>query len=192
MESSSRLTPTGISLTPTTFPGESARSAMTSSVNSLGRSVTLNPKEILSRQTNQPTDFAEVGTIFADCMRKGDEASMGALGTVLQKRMSTITSQTTGIRGWFKSLSESGKQSIQTLTLEKQSLEVFIGVIKEAQKQIKASKAPRELRLDSSSSIIYNPETKRYVYIAPAPPIENLVISGGGAKGDNEKLIDNF
>jgi len=40
-----------------------------------------------------------------------------------------------------------------------------------------------QLQLDSTSSIIFNPKTKKYTYICPAPAITNLVISGGGAKG---------
>ena len=40
-----------------------------------------------------------------------------------------------------------------------------------------------QLELDACSSIIFNKKTNEYVYITKAPPIENLVISGGGAKG---------
>lgn len=39
------------------------------------------------------------------------------------------------------------------------------------------------LELSDSTSVIFNKKTKKYVYISPAPPIENLVIPGGGAKG---------
>ena len=46
--------------------------------------------------------------------------------------------------------------------------------------------ALRELQLDEgcpSSSVFFNEKTKQYTYICPAPPIKNVVISGGGAKG---------
>lgn len=43
------------------------------------------------------------------------------------------------------------------------------------------------LELNGDSYIIYNPKAEpgegKYTYATPAPPIENLVISGGGAKG---------
>jgi predicted acylesterase/phospholipase RssA len=49
----------------------------------------------------------------------------------------------------------------------------------------KGSPSPHhpQLQMDESSSIIYNPKTGEYIYITKAPPITNLVISGGGAKG---------
>ena len=40
-----------------------------------------------------------------------------------------------------------------------------------------------EIEINSSSSIIYHLTSGKYLYISPAPPIKNLVISGGGAKG---------
>lgn len=40
-----------------------------------------------------------------------------------------------------------------------------------------------KIAIDSTTSIIFNPIEKKYVYISTAPPIKNLVISGGGAKG---------
>lgn len=46
--------------------------------------------------------------------------------------------------------------------------------------------ALRELQLDDgcpSSSVFFNEKTKQYTYVCPAPPIKNVVISGGGAKG---------
>jgi hypothetical protein len=48
---------------------------------------------------------------------------------------------------------------------------------------ITSLKEYQRLDLDEKSSIIYNPQTSKYTYIAPAPSIKNLVISGGGAKG---------
>lgn len=39
------------------------------------------------------------------------------------------------------------------------------------------------MRISNKHSVIYNRKTKKYVYISKAPPIKNLVISGGGAKG---------
>lgn len=39
------------------------------------------------------------------------------------------------------------------------------------------------IQLSPTSSITFNPKTKQYIYTQLAPPIENLVISGGGAKG---------
>lgn len=36
---------------------------------------------------------------------------------------------------------------------------------------------------EKSISILFNHKTQKYTYIAPPPPIKNLVISGGGAKG---------
>jgi predicted acylesterase/phospholipase RssA len=55
--------------------------------------------------------------------------------------------------------------------------------VKPLKSAIQPSLPIRELKLDSGQSIIFNPNTNRYVYIAPAPPVTNLVISGGGAKG---------
>lgn len=46
-----------------------------------------------------------------------------------------------------------------------------------------ALKIYQRLDLDPKSSILFNPQTNKYTYIAPAAPIKNLVISGGGAKG---------
>lgn len=40
-----------------------------------------------------------------------------------------------------------------------------------------------ELVINSTSSVIFNKSTGQYVYLSPAPPIKNVVISGGGAKG---------
>ena len=40
-----------------------------------------------------------------------------------------------------------------------------------------------QVQLSPSSSIIFNVTTEQFIYIAPAPPIKNVVISGGGAKG---------
>jgi len=41
----------------------------------------------------------------------------------------------------------------------------------------------KSLELDEKHSLFYHPQNKEYIYLAPAPPITNLVISGGGAKG---------
>lgn len=41
----------------------------------------------------------------------------------------------------------------------------------------------KTINIDPKTSIIYNPNTGQYNYITEAPPIKNLVISGGGAKG---------
>lgn len=40
-----------------------------------------------------------------------------------------------------------------------------------------------EMRLDCHHSIVYNAASKQYTLIAPAPPIKNIAIAGGGAKG---------
>lgn len=40
-----------------------------------------------------------------------------------------------------------------------------------------------EIQIDANTSIIFNKKTGKYIYICEAPPIKNLVISGGGAKG---------
>jgi NTE family protein len=40
-----------------------------------------------------------------------------------------------------------------------------------------------QIDLDSKNCIIYNRKTHQYTYISKAPPIKNIVISGGGAKG---------
>jgi len=40
-----------------------------------------------------------------------------------------------------------------------------------------------QITLDATSSITFNPKINKYTYISLAPPITNLVISGGGAKG---------
>ena len=40
-----------------------------------------------------------------------------------------------------------------------------------------------EMRLDCEHAIIFNSSSGQYTLIAPAPPIKNLAISGGGAKG---------
>lgn len=40
-----------------------------------------------------------------------------------------------------------------------------------------------QLEIDPTSTLIFHQNTGKYVYMAPAPPIKNLVISGGGAKG---------
>lgn len=54
--------------------------------------------------------------------------------------------------------------------------------------QISSAKATLEgkypkIDLGPSSSVIFNPNDGKYTYITQAPPIKNLVISGGGAKG---------
>lgn len=43
-------------------------------------------------------------------------------------------------------------------------------------------KFPR-LEINAKTSVTYNTLTKEYTYITEAPPIKNVVISGGGAKG---------
>lgn len=55
----------------------------------------------------------------------------------------------------------------------------------EIQKKIKNSDLKnRKIKLSSKDQfVVYNRKTEKYVYIAKAPPIKNLVISGGGAKG---------
>ena len=40
-----------------------------------------------------------------------------------------------------------------------------------------------QLDLDASHTVIFHQKKNKFVYISPAPPVESLVISGGGAKG---------
>lgn len=40
-----------------------------------------------------------------------------------------------------------------------------------------------KVSINETDSIIFNDRTKKFVYVSKAPPIKNLVISGGGARG---------
>jgi NTE family protein len=71
-------------------------------------------------------------------------------------------------------------ERINEKTPDKENLRIH--KIIQSQMEITHLKNPT-LRISDKQSVIYNRKTKKYVYISEAPPIKNLVISGGGAKG---------
>lgn len=48
---------------------------------------------------------------------------------------------------------------------------------------LKANNNHPKININSTDSIVYNGRTRKFVYISKAPPIKNMVVSGGGAKG---------
>lgn len=60
---------------------------------------------------------------------------------------------------------------------------VSIGRPKPARQKIDKNPDNPQLNIDPRTMILYNKKTGKYLYVEKAPPIENLVISGGGAKG---------
>jgi predicted acylesterase/phospholipase RssA len=70
-------------------------------------------------------------------------------------------------------------------TVANDSIKLYRDIIlKNRTKPIKLIKIEhKKIDIDETTSIIYNPIENKYIYISSAPPIKNLVISGGGAKG---------
>lgn len=57
------------------------------------------------------------------------------------------------------------------------------GNLQEGSPLLTAMSSHPQIDIDSISTIIFNQNKGKYIYISPALPIKNLVISGGGAKG---------